>query len=65
MEIGTHCLDIIPEPCVKPVPVIPPPLAAEALKVALRSKFGPPPPEKTPGEKTNPPQKWSTSSFIR
>ena len=59
IEIGTHWWDIIPEPCTKPVPV-----AAE-FKAALSSKFGPPPRDKTAGERTTPPQKWSTSSFIR
>ena len=59
IEIGTHWWDIIPQPCAKPVPV-----AAE-FKAALRSKFGPPPPEKTARERTTPLQKWSTSSFIR
>ena len=49
IEIGTHWRDITPEPCAKPVPV-----AAE-FKAALRSKFGPPPPEKTAGERATPP----------
>ena len=59
IEIGTHWRDITPEPCAKPV------LVAAEFKAALRSKFGPPPPEKTAGERATPPQKWSTSSFIR